>query len=130
MSTEEMVSIPRYILTALEWTGRHEVCCSICSGLYTDGHKENCPIGIALKPKAVVPEVPIPKSCQHTMNIDGEKYRTEIYSGPIELLCRYCDLYIACRDGNLPDESNLCMAYNSQNPDRQERIWKKVAGNM
>lgn len=122
MSTNDMVQIPREVLEKIQWQeheDRSQTCC-ICSGVrnyvLNIGHKEDCPIGIALKQEKISEPV------QHELILDGVMYRTVICD--LSTACVTCDLYTQCRGHILSDKANLCMAH--LNIDGKDRHWKMI----
>jgi hypothetical protein len=63
-----MVQIPREVLEKIQWGSYTDLgvkSCVVCGGVYFESHKEDCLIGIALKPKEVVKEekvIPLEKN--------------------------------------------------------------------
>jgi hypothetical protein len=114
----DMVTIPRDVLGRLQWVGEIGYKeCVFCDGNPVVGHKEACPIGIALKRPEPKPEVIEPEPVQYEIEFKGDKYRTvfAIAAGS----CDGCDLKADC---NLI--SRECLA--SENVDRKNRVWEKV----
>jgi hypothetical protein len=76
MNDNNMVHLSRSILEKIQWHGEEgcEPYCKICNEQCGHGHKEDCPIGIALKPKdVIIEEKVIP---QNEMEYKGKIYRT------------------------------------------------------
>lgn len=121
MDAKDMVTIPREVLEKFQWVGvvgYKE--CAFCDGDVIVGHREDCPVSIALKPKEEVPE---PAPVQHEMIFNGEKYRT-VFNAVIGS-CYGCDLEAACSLKRTPADSDRCLP--SHNADKKNRVWEKVA---
>lgn len=123
----DMIQIPREALKKVEWCCGDHVdnpdSCPLCSSQENDGHKADCPIGIALKPKEVVPKTPT-ESVQHEMTFNEEKYVTECTDGTASESCRLCDFLGSCCNDDAPSDSVWC--YPRRNADGKNRFWKKV----
>lgn len=137
MSAKEMVQIPREVLEKIQWQeheDRSQTCC-ICSGvrnyILNIGHKEDCPIGIALKQEAVSVQHEEAESVQYEMVVDENKYVTILgVDKGKKISCRWCD-FLEEEDSEChnPAKSGCIHAtccHARYSPDKLNRIWKKV----
>ena len=114
----DMVQIPREALENIQWVWGVKTLrkfCPICKANSQDGHTEDCPIGIALKPKEVVEEKVIP---QHEMMVDDQKYITKL--GIARSECGGCVFFKKLRC-EFPFD---CIG--AANSDGLNRIWVKA----
>lgn len=124
MDANDMVQIPREVLEKLQWVGVDGYKeCAFCTGDLVVGHKADCPIGIALKPKDVASKT-TNEPVQHEMTYNGEKYRTECIDYVVPELCMFCDFIESCCNSDAPSNSVWCQS--RRNADGKNRIWKKV----
>jgi hypothetical protein len=123
----DMVQIPREVLEKIQWGSYTDLgvkSCVVCGSTCFEPHKEDCPIGIALKPKDVIKEVKVIP--QHEMDYYGQKLVTKIGGG---VNCRGCYLRtdageckaFAANDGDI--DSRCC---GGSNRDMKNRIWVKA----
>ena len=121
----DMVQIPREVLEEIQWGSYTDLgvkSCVACGCVCFESHKEDCPIGIALKSKEVVEEKVIP---QHEMVLNGHKFVTKIGGGWHGCLgCYFRTVAGECNaiyyDGEM--DSKCC---GSSSPDKLNRIWVK-----
>jgi hypothetical protein len=122
-----MVTIPREVLEKLQWQeheDRSETCC-ICHMLKPIigvGHKQDCPIGIALKAANVDEKV----TPQHEMEVVevAQKYVTKL--GIAKDDCRGCVFLkeLRCEFPHGNSHYNDCTS--GANHDGLNRVWAKV----
>ena len=126
MNDNNMVHLSRSILEKIQWHGEEgcEPYCKICNEQCGHGHKEDCPIGIALK------GVP-----QHEMTIGGDKYVTKLnvaISSSAEYgtlaLCYGCCFFLSSSSSLTctRDDYKTLACIGSNNPDKLNRIWVKA----
>jgi len=123
MNDNDMVHLSRSILEKIQWHGDEgcEPYCKICNEQCSNGHKEDCPIGIALS-----------IASQHEIKIGDDKYVTKLNTEISSTAARYGTLALCY--GCFFLSSNKCTKSNcktsacigSNNPDGLNRIWVKA----
>jgi hypothetical protein len=118
MNDNDMVSVPRSVLTKIQWCNDE---CAICHAVCSNGHKEDCPIGKAL---SIV--------SQHEIKIGDDKYVTKLSAEISSTAVRYGTLELCygcfflssnkCTKSNC--KTSACIGRN--NPDGLNRIWVKA----
>ena len=130
----EMVQIPRKALEKIEWqyTIVGNVSLYICPACGREkemqkGHKDDCPIGIALKTTYIEQKTDKPTE-QRTMELDGDKFVTVIQKE--DMVCKGCfflrDMSCALPPFRSISRSSYYGCEACSYIDRKSRIWVKA----